>query len=75
MTLPRDAMLLRIFIGEHEKTQGRRPLGEAIVLKAREAHLAGATMLRGPYLATPLEIFRSGNSLTMCREGQAPVTA
>lgn len=46
MTLPRDAMLLRIFIGEDEKFE-RRPLYEAIVLKAREMHLAGATMLRG----------------------------
>ena len=48
MTLPRDAMLLRIFIGEDDKTRDRRPLYEAIVLKAREAHLAGATVLRGP---------------------------
>jgi PII-like signaling protein len=47
MTLPRDAMLLRVFIGEDAKFQ-RRPLYEAIVLKAREAHLAGATVLRGP---------------------------
>ena len=48
MTLPRDAMLLRIFIGEDDKTRDRRPLYEAIALKAREAHLAGATVLRGP---------------------------
>jgi hypothetical protein len=48
MTLPRDAMLLRIFIGEDEKTRDRRPVYMAIVLKAREAHLAGATVLRGP---------------------------
>jgi PII-like signaling protein len=47
MRLPRDAMLLRIFIGEDEKC-GRQPLYEAIVLKAREMHLAGATVLRGP---------------------------
>ena len=46
MTLPRDAMLLRIFIGEDDKFE-RRPLYEAIVLKAREMHLAGATVLRG----------------------------
>src|SRR5271165_7497560 len=39
MTLPRDAMLLRIFIGEDDKTRDRRPLYEAIVLKAREASL------------------------------------
>jgi PII-like signaling protein len=40
-------MLLRIFIGEDDKTDGR-PLYEAIVLKAREVQLAGATILRGP---------------------------
>ena len=47
MQVPKDAMLLRIFIGESDKA-GRRPLYEEIVLKAREAHLAGATVLRGP---------------------------
>jgi PII-like signaling protein len=46
MTLPRDAMLLRIFFGEDDKSEGR-PLYETIVLKARQAHLAGATVLRG----------------------------
>jgi len=38
--------LLRIFIGESDR-HGGRPLYEAIVLKARELHLAGATVLRG----------------------------
>ena len=47
MNLPRDAMLLRIFIGETDRWQ-HQPLYEAIVLKAREMHLAGATVLRGP---------------------------
>ena len=47
MTLPRDAVLLRIFFGEDDKFE-RLPLYEAIVLKAREMHLAGATVLRGP---------------------------
>jgi PII-like signaling protein len=47
MQLPRDAVLLRIFLGENDKWQGR-PLYEAIVLAARERHLAGATVLRGP---------------------------
>jgi PII-like signaling protein len=46
MTLPRDAMLLRVFIGEDDRFE-RTPLYEAIVLKAREMHLAGATVLRG----------------------------
>jgi uncharacterized protein len=48
VTLPRDAMLLRIFIGEDDKARNGRPLYEAIVLKARDARLAGATVLRGP---------------------------
>jgi uncharacterized protein len=47
MSLPRDAMLLRIFFGEDDKFHGR-PLHEAIVLAARSAKLAGATVLRGP---------------------------
>jgi uncharacterized protein len=47
MDIPQDAMLLRIFIGEDDKFRGR-PLYEAIVLQAREMHLAGATVLRGP---------------------------
>ncbi len=47
MQLPRDAVLLRIFIGEDDRS-GHRPLYEAIVLKAREMQLAGATVLRGP---------------------------
>ncbi len=47
MTLPRDAVLLRIFFGEDDKFE-HLPLYEAIVLKAREMHLAGATVLRGP---------------------------
>jgi PII-like signaling protein len=47
MQIPRQAVLLRIFIGEDDKDDGR-PLYEAIVLKAREMHLAGATVLRGP---------------------------
>jgi len=47
MPLSRDAVLLRIFIGQDDKA-GHRPLYEAIVLKAREMGLAGATVLRGP---------------------------
>lgn len=47
MQLPHEAVLLRIFIGESDRWQ-HQPLYEAIVLKAREAHLAGATVLRGP---------------------------
>ena len=47
MQIPNDAVLLRIFIGESDRWE-HRPLYEAIVLKAREMHLAGATVLRGP---------------------------
>jgi uncharacterized protein len=47
MNLPHEAMLLRIFIGETDRWK-HQPLYEAIVLKARELHLAGATVLRGP---------------------------
>ena len=47
MQVPREAVLLRVFIGEDDKF-GHLPLYEAIVLKARETHLAGATVLRGP---------------------------
>ena len=47
MEVPRDSLLLRIFIGESDRFQ-HKPLYEAIVLKAREMHLAGATVLRGP---------------------------
>jgi uncharacterized protein len=46
MQIPRDALLLRVFIGEDDKA-GHLPLYEAIVLKAREMHVAGATVLRG----------------------------
>lgn len=47
MQIPHEAVLLRIFIGESDRWE-HHPLYEAIVLKAREAHLAGATVLRGP---------------------------
>ncbi|MGE3143461.1 MAG: DUF190 domain-containing protein [Hyphomonadaceae bacterium] len=46
MQIPSQARLLRIFIGENKTHQGK-PLYEAIVLKAREMSIAGATVLRG----------------------------
>ena len=46
MNIPEDGSLLRIFIGESDR-YGHHPLYEAIVLKARENGLAGATVLRG----------------------------
>jgi len=45
MNLPQEATLLRIFVGENGRFE-HRPLHEAIVLKAREVGLAGATVLR-----------------------------
>lgn len=47
MKIPENGKLLRIFIGEADKWH-HQPLYEAIVLKARELGLAGATVLRGP---------------------------
>jgi len=47
MQIPQEAVLLRVFIGESDRWE-HKPLYEAIVLKAREMCLAGATVLRGP---------------------------
>src|SRR5271165_2869947 len=47
MQIPNEAVQLRIFLGESDRWE-HKPLYEAIVLAAREAHLAGATVLRGP---------------------------
>jgi PII-like signaling protein len=47
MELPRDALLLRIFLGEADAVEGE-PVYQKIVLKARQMNLAGATVLRGP---------------------------
>jgi len=46
MKIPKEGCLLRVFVGESDQWRGR-PLYEAIVLKARELHLAGATVLKG----------------------------
>lgn len=46
MKIPQDGCLLRIFIGESDQWHGK-PSYEAIVLKARQAGLAGATVFRG----------------------------
>lgn len=47
MELPKEAVILRIFIGESDHYE-HKPLYEVLVTKAREMHLAGATVLRGP---------------------------
>ncbi|MEX0600736.1 MAG: DUF190 domain-containing protein [Rhodothermales bacterium] len=46
MTLPEEGILIRIYIGESDRLDGK-PLYEQIVLKARELGVAGATVLRG----------------------------
>jgi len=46
MTLPEAGSLLRIFIGERDRHDGK-PLYEWLVLRARQEGLAGATVLRG----------------------------
>ncbi|UCE71090.1 MAG: DUF190 domain-containing protein [Nitrospiraceae bacterium] len=46
MKLPEEGKLLRILIGEADKHKGK-PLYEAIVMKARQLNLAGATVFRG----------------------------
>jgi PII-like signaling protein len=47
MQIPKDAVLLRVFIGESARFDGK-PLYESIVLKARDVGIGGATVLRGP---------------------------
>lgn len=47
MKIPQDGYLLRIFIGESDRWE-HQPLYEAIVLKARELHMGGATVIRSP---------------------------
>ena len=46
MQLPSEALLLRVFIGESDKADGK-PIYEAIVKEARRLGMAGATVLRG----------------------------
>ncbi|MFQ0815360.1 hypothetical protein AVM02_02345 [Brucella anthropi] len=48
MELPQESTLLRIFFGEEDEAEDGKPLYEAIVIKAREMQMAGATVLRGP---------------------------
>jgi PII-like signaling protein len=48
MDVPHEAVLLRIFTGADDRYGVEEPLYRAIVSKAREMHLAGATVLKGP---------------------------
>ncbi len=52
MDVPHEAILLRIFTSADDRYGVEEPLYHAIVLKAREVHLAGATVLQGPRLRT-----------------------
>jgi len=67
MHIPRDAVLLRIFIGESERAEGR-PLYEAIVLKARETGIAGATVLRGPMSFGKTSVLHSAKVLRLSED-------
>lgn len=46
MKLPEESELLRVFVGESDRFEGR-PLYQAIVEQARSRGMAGATVLRG----------------------------
>ena len=46
MKIPEEGYLLRVFVGESDRWEGK-PLYEAIVNQARELNLAGATVVRG----------------------------
>jgi uncharacterized protein len=46
--VPHEAILLRIFMSADDRYGVEEPLYRAIVMKAREMHLAGATVLKGP---------------------------
>ena len=48
MDVPHEAILLRIFMSADDRYGVEEPLYRAIVMKAREVHLAGATVLKGP---------------------------
>jgi uncharacterized protein len=48
MDVPHEAVLLRIFTGADDRSGVEQPLYVAIVMKAREMGLAGATVLKGP---------------------------
>lgn len=47
MSLPENGQILKIYIGESDRWE-HKPLYEAIVEKAKEIGMAGATVLRGP---------------------------
>ena len=78
MEVPREALLLRIFTGADDSYGVEEPLYVAIVMKAREMHLAGATVLKGPIgygqagcinrICLPLMIVQSSSRSVMRRK-------
>jgi PII-like signaling protein len=64
MEIPQDAILLRIFIGESDRWE-HKPLFEAIVIKARENGLGGATVLRGPMGFGRTSVLHTSKSLQL----------
>lgn len=67
MDLPHDAVLLRIFTSVSDRC-GVTPLYIAIVEKARETHLAGATVLRGPLGFGHSSRLHKGNFLPLTQD-------
>jgi uncharacterized protein len=66
MKLPEEGVLLRIFIGESDRDKGRdHPLYEAIVHRAKQAQLAGATVLKGPMGFGRHSLLHTANLLAM----------
>jgi hypothetical protein len=60
MDVPHEAVLLRIFTGADDRYNVEEPLYRAIVAKAREMHLAGATVLKGPPIRRAISRVFSG---------------
>jgi uncharacterized protein len=67
MQVMEDGMLLRVFIGEDDKFE-QLPLYEAIVVKAREMHMGGATVLRGPIGFGHSSLIHTTNLLSLSQD-------
>lgn len=68
MELPTQCALLRIFFGEDDRAAGGKPLHEAIVIKARETVMAGATVLRGPLGFGRSSVLHTANILRLSQD-------
>lgn len=71
MELPEDCVRLRIYVGEADKWE-HRPLYEAIVAKAREDGMAGATVFRSPMGFGANSVIRTAKILTLSSD--LPIT-